>query len=53
MQPAYFVEREYASPIEKLWHAWTDTAALQAWYHGNEHRCVPDSVTEDATVGAI
>ncbi len=53
MQPAYFVEREYASPIEKLWHAWTDTAALQAWYHGNEHRCVPDLVTEDATVGAI
>ena len=53
MQPAYFVEREYAYPIEKLWQAWTQAAALQSWYHGVEHRCVPDSVTEDAAVGAI
>lgn len=53
MQPAYFVEREYAYPIEKLWQAWTQATALQAWYHGVDHRCVPNSVTEDAAVGAI
>ncbi len=53
MQPAYSVEREYAYPIEKLWHAWTTAAALQSWYHGVDHRCVPNSVTADAAVGAI
>ena len=52
MQPAYSVEREYAYPIEKLWHAWTTAAALQSWYHGVDHRCVPNSVTADAAVGA-
>ena len=53
MQPAYSVERVYAYPLEKLWQAWTQAAALQSWYHGVEHRCVPDSVTADAAVGAI
>jgi uncharacterized protein YndB with AHSA1/START domain len=53
MQPAYSVEREYAYPIKKLWHAWTTANALQSWYHGVEHRCVPNSVTADAAVGAI
>jgi uncharacterized protein YndB with AHSA1/START domain len=38
MQPAYSVERVYAYPLEKLWQAWTQAAALQAWYHGVEHR---------------
>ena len=53
MQPAYFVEREYAYPIEKLWHAWTNAAALQSWYHGTEHRCVTDSVVSDVVNGGI
>ena len=53
MQPAYSVERVYAYPLEKLWQAWTQAAALQSWYHGVDHRCVPNSVTEDAAVGAI
>ncbi len=53
MQPAYSVERVYAYPLEKLWQAWTQAAAIQSWYHGVEHRCVPNSVTEDAAVGAI
>lgn len=52
-QPAYSVERAYPVSMEKLWHAWTNGAALEAWYHGVEHRCVPGSVTGDAATGAI
>ncbi len=49
--PLYSVEREYPVPIERLWEAWTDAAALEAWYHPTDLRCLPGSVTSDATVG--
>ena len=29
----YSVDREVAVSIDTLWHAFTDTDALQAWYH--------------------
>jgi uncharacterized protein YndB with AHSA1/START domain len=44
-------EREYSHPIEKVWHAWTDAAALESWYHGIEHSVVPGSVTCEPEVG--
>ena len=28
----YSVEREYSHSIDRLWHAWTDATALEAWY---------------------
>jgi uncharacterized protein YndB with AHSA1/START domain len=53
MEPAYSVERTYPVSMDRLWHAWTNGAALETWYHGVDHRCVPGSVTGDAAVGAI
>ena len=48
---AYSVEREFASTVESMWHAWTDPTALEAWYHPTTMSCVPASVTSDAVVG--
>ena len=53
MEPAYSVERAYPVSMEKLWHAWTNGAALEQWYHGVDHRCVPGSVTGDAAAAAL
>ncbi len=50
-QPLYSVEREYAQPIEQVWHAWTDADALESWYHGTEFAVVPGSVTCEPEVG--
>lgn len=50
-QPLYSAEREYAQPIERVWHAWTDAASLESWYHGMEHRVLPGSVTCEPEVG--
>jgi uncharacterized protein YndB with AHSA1/START domain len=47
----YSVEREYAHPIETVWHAWTDAAALEAWYHPTDLANVVGSSKSDPIVG--
>ena len=49
--PLYSVERVYPAPVERMWAAWTDADALEAWYHPSDLGCLPGSVTSDATVG--
>jgi uncharacterized protein YndB with AHSA1/START domain len=49
----YAVEREYPVPIETLWQAWTDSKALQSWYHPTDLSCPPNSVENKAEVGGI
>lgn len=50
-QPAYSVEREFDIPLEILWAAWTDSVALEQWYHGTAHSVVPGSMRSDVFVG--
>ncbi|HAN71054.1 MAG TPA: hypothetical protein DCQ36_05620 [Actinobacteria bacterium] len=47
----YSVEREFDLPVEILWDAWIDAAALESWYHPVDLVVVPGSVTSDAVVG--
>ena len=47
----YSVEREYAHSIETVWHAWTDAAALEAWYHPTDLANVAGSSKSDPIVG--
>jgi uncharacterized protein YndB with AHSA1/START domain len=49
----YSVEREYPVSIETLWQAWTDSAALQDWYHPVDLSCVPNSVENKSEIGGI
>lgn len=49
----YSVEREFDLPVEILWDAWTDAAALEAWYHPTDLAVVPGSVTSDAVAGGV
>jgi uncharacterized protein YndB with AHSA1/START domain len=49
--PLYSVQREYPVPMERMWGAWTDAAALEAWYHPTDLHCEPGSVISDAMVG--
>ena len=49
----YSVEREYPVSISKLWDAWTDSAALQNWYHPVGLSCVPGTVENNSVVGGI
>lgn len=48
---AYSVEREFPCTIDRMWHAWTDSAALEAWYHPTTMSCVAGSVTCEPVVG--
>ena len=50
---AYSVEREYNVPVEAMWQAWTDAAALESWYHPVHLATVPGSVTSDVAVGGL
>jgi len=50
-EPAYSVEREFDIPIEILWAAWTDSVALEEWYHGTQHSVVPGSMRSEVFVG--
>jgi uncharacterized protein YndB with AHSA1/START domain len=47
----YSVEREFDLPVEILWDAWIDAAALEAWYHPTDLSVVSGSVMSDAVVG--
>lgn len=49
----YAVEREYDIPVEVLWDAWTDSAALESWYHPTDLACVPGSVESEPVVGGL
>ena len=49
----YSVEREYPVSISEMWLAWTDSIALQAWYHPVDLSCLPDSVENHSEVGGI
>lgn len=47
----YSVEREYAVPVNELWHAWTDASALEAWYHPADLLAVPGLTESDFRTG--
>jgi uncharacterized protein YndB with AHSA1/START domain len=47
----YAVEREFDLPVEILWGAWTEAAALQEWYHPVGLANVPGSVISEAVEG--
>ncbi|MEI8057925.1 MAG: SRPBCC domain-containing protein [Actinomycetes bacterium] len=47
----YVVEREFAHPVDRLWYAWTDAAALEQWYCPTELAVVPGSVVSEIEVG--
>lgn len=49
----YSVEREFAIPIEKLWSAWTEAAALEAWYHPVGMSCVFGTTRSETRQGGI
>lgn len=44
----YSVEREFDVSVDKLWHAWTDSAALEAWYHPVGMRSVAGATRSEA-----
>lgn len=48
---AYSVERTYPVGVDRMWHAWTDAAALEQWYAPTELSVVPGSVVSDAVIG--
>ncbi|MFM2412484.1 MAG: hypothetical protein RLZZ587_817 [Actinomycetota bacterium] len=47
----YFVEREFAAPVDRLWRAWTTASELEHWYHPTVLSVVPGSVTSEPAVG--
>ena len=49
----YSVEREFKSPISKLWSAWTDASALESWHHPIGMSCVPGATESDPRVGGL
>lgn len=49
----YSVEREFSFPIEKLWIAWTDASALEAWYHPVGMSCVLGTTRSEIIEGGI
>lgn len=51
MQPLYFVEREFAHPVERLWRAWTSSQELENWYCPTYLSVIPGSATSEVWVG--
>jgi uncharacterized protein YndB with AHSA1/START domain len=49
----YSVGREFDSPVEILWAAWTDPVALEAWYHPTALSVVAGSVISDPVEGGL
>ena len=47
----YYVEREFAAPIDRVWRAWTDAEELEQWYHPTVLDVVPGSVTSEPVAG--
>ena len=48
---AYSVERVYPVDAERMWHAWTEAAALESWYAPTDLSVVPGSVVSDPVIG--
>ena len=48
---AYSVERGYPVDVKRLWQAWTQSDALQAWYAPTDLAVVPGSVVSEAVDG--
>lgn len=47
----YFVEREFAVGVDRMWSAWTTASELEQWYHPTVLSVVPGSVTSEPIVG--
>ena len=47
----YSVEREVKHSLDTLWHAWTDTDSLAAWYHPVGFSVPAGTALSDPTVG--
>ena len=47
----YSVEREFATPVHTMWHAWTDASALAQWYSPTALTVFPGSVVSEPHVG--
>lgn len=49
----YSVDREFNVSIDKLWHAWTDASALEAWHHPVGMSCVTGATESDMKIGGL
>ena len=47
----YSVEREFATPIHTMWHAWTDAATLEQWYSPTALTVLRGSVVSEPHIG--
>lgn len=47
----YSVEREFSSPVETVWDAWTDASQLEAWYFPVGLSSIPGSTVSNAVEG--
>ena len=47
----YSVEREFAAPIDTMWDAWTNAAALEQWYSPTALSVLPESAVSEPHVG--
>ena len=47
----YSVEREFSSPVETVWDAWTDASQLEAWYHPVGLSSIAGTTVSNAVVG--
>ena len=49
----YSVEREFNVSIDKLWHAWTDAHALEAWHHPVGMSCLSGATQSNMKIGGL
>lgn len=49
----YSVQREFNVSIDKLWHAWTDSSALESWHHPVGMSCVPGATQSELKIGGL
>jgi uncharacterized protein YndB with AHSA1/START domain len=53
LAPLYSVQREFDVPIDKLWRAWTDASALEAWHHPVGMSCVAGATHSEMKIGGL
>ena len=49
----YSVDREFNVSIDKLWHAWTDAQALEAWHHPVGMSCLSGATQSEMKIGGL
>ena len=49
----YSVDREFNVSIDKLWHAWTDAQALEAWHHPVGMSCLSGLTQSEMKIGGL